>query len=172
MNNNSYKCPICLQKVKNYMCSDGTCNHDFCFECIVKWLFQNFTCPIDRTPVTNFKIRKKFDDKLLYKDDAVIDFESLKEKIISAENIVGTEFIYKLRKSEPGLFWIVNPKLNEALLIKMFQKYGDVASIIEKENCCYVHFFDIIQRSKMVSDISINYFKMEEFDMNCFNYIC
>ena len=57
-------------------------------------------------------------------------------------------------------------------MTKIFKKYGDVASITEKENCCYVHFFDIIKRHKMMSDIKRNYFQIKEFDINSLHYIC
>jgi hypothetical protein len=130
---------------------------------------------MDRNVVNCLEIKNKSDNKVLFKIDSFSEFQTLKEKIMADENIVGKEFLSKLRKTEPGLFWIENNKLNNFLatdtLVELFKKYGEVDSIIEKENCSYVQFVDIIEKQKMFTDIKCNYFKIEEFDMSCLDYI-
>ena len=84
---NNHKCPICFQKIEHYICIFGMCPHYYCFPCILKWPFQNFTCPMDRNEINHFEIRNKSDNKVLFKDDNVIDFQRLKENIMSNKNI-------------------------------------------------------------------------------------
>lgn len=45
-----FLCPICYMVVHNaYQCRDG---HLFCAKCIIHWLQNNSTCPMDRAPCT------------------------------------------------------------------------------------------------------------------------
>ena len=173
---NNHKCPICLLKIEHYICNFGACPHHYCFQCILQWLFQNFTCPMDRNKINYFEVKNLSDNKVLFKDNTFTDFQSLKKLIKADINIEKKEFLNNLRQPDPGLFWISNNQ-SEGLfdtekMKKIFQKYGDLASITEKENCCYIHFFDVIKKHKMMSDIKRKYFQIEEFDIESLHYIC
>ena len=170
--NNDIECCICYNNIEPYICTFTTCEHFYCFPCILQTLFNAFPifrCPQDTIPIKRFVIRNAHNNAILFSIN-VNNYEVLREKILLDINIEHKEFLIPLRILKPALFWveckISNGLFNIQDLTNIFQQYGVLQSIIEKENCCYIRFSDIITTAKriMIPEINVEYFEIEELD--------
>lgn len=54
---NKIECPICLDEIDNDNICRTECNHQFCTECLTKWLLEKkkLTCPSCRERVKSYQ---------------------------------------------------------------------------------------------------------------------
>ena len=48
-------CVICVQQIKSKTILD--CEHSYCKKCILKWMCNNFSCPLCRQPITKDRLK-------------------------------------------------------------------------------------------------------------------
>lgn len=66
------KCPICLHAFREQeIGTPSVCEHSFCAPCIEEWSSNVQTCPIDRKPFTNIRIRSRYTDGVFIRETAV-----------------------------------------------------------------------------------------------------
>ena len=49
------ECPVCLNEINKDQICLTDCKHEFCYNCLYKWLRININCPICREDVETFK---------------------------------------------------------------------------------------------------------------------
>lgn len=174
------ECLICVQEIGTYICSIGKCKHKYCFQCILNWLFCNFSCPMDRSVVTEFEIKDQSNGQVIFYEQDLVDFENLKAKILVNEDVTNKEFLKLLRKSQPALIWVGSAGNENSITMddieELFKDYGDIEQIVHRVNCCYIEFADLRNGRKMKSDLhfSVHHnqrLKIEEFDISTLQYI-
>ena len=60
------ECPICLNNIKNTDICITNCNHQFCYDCLKKWLEKKKdTCPNCRQNIDTFKYHNEI-NRIIY----------------------------------------------------------------------------------------------------------
>lgn len=86
------ECSICLNIIDNSNLCITNCNHDYCYDCLIKWLEINKLCPNCRTSIESFLYKDEI-NRIFYFNNVnssdVNDIETMNQNIQELRGILG-----------------------------------------------------------------------------------
>jgi len=130
------ECSVCLENILNEdKVVTESCNHSFCKSCLETWAFENPTCPLDRSKLTN----------------VLINFQSIELcKIVSIERFI-LEGILKDRNNTNESF--IKNIIN--ILSKVVGAYNRYVLITSELQRIYSYFEESRMQSLLNLDSNI-----------------
>ena len=98
------ECSICLNIIDHSDLCITNCNHDYCYDCLIKWLEINKLCPNCRTTIESFLYKNEI-NRIFYitnfNEDDNNDIENINQNIAELRGILNTNTIdtvkYKMK---------------------------------------------------------------------------
>ena len=84
-------CPICLNEMNQDQICLTDCKHEFCYNCLYKWLRININCPICREDVETFKYNNETNRLFVVNnieeiDNLSVNIEEVRNMIANVDN--------------------------------------------------------------------------------------
>tara|TARA_B100000683_G_scaffold275764_1_gene327556 strand:- start:2429 stop:2809 length:381 start_codon:yes stop_codon:yes gene_type:complete len=84
-------CPICLNEMNKEQECMTPCEHNFCYNCLNKWLRINLNCPICRKDIETFKYNNEINRLFVVNhieeiDNLSINIEEVRSMIVNVDN--------------------------------------------------------------------------------------
>ncbi len=92
------ECPVCLNDINEDQRCTTDCEHEFCYDCLNKWLRINLNCPVCRKSVDNFKYNNEINRLFIVNNSSEI--ENLNINIEEVRSMLGNVDLYnnKIKK--------------------------------------------------------------------------